>query len=150
MSWRAGLRKLLWVLLAAGMGIWGALLFAPEPALMPPALTAPVRQHADTTPLAQWFGGGARLRVTVAGLMRSDDQGAALLAVNGGAPRAYRQGEALAPGVVLAAVQADGVLIDQDGVTERLSAPKPAAATSGFRVVRPAAGLPPHRGANPR
>ncbi|MCK2094552.1 type II secretion system protein N [Thauera aromatica] len=129
----AGLR-LAQLALVAGIGIWGALVLAPPPAALPPALAPASTQGVDTTPVARWFGGGtSRLRVTVAGLMAGGNHGAALLAINGSPAQAYRVGETLAPGVSLAGVQADAVLIDQDGVVERLAVPAgPATAVPGL------------------
>ncbi|NYT50611.1 hypothetical protein H0A72_14920 [Parapusillimonas granuli] len=131
--------------LAVGAGVWGALLLAPKPAAPPPALEAPAATGQDTAAVARWFGGGAlRVRVAVAGLIASDDgRGAALLAINGGKPQAYRVGQALAPGVTLAAVAADGVSIDQDGVIEKVAVPvRPENAVQGFLPVSGAKARP--------
>src|SRR5690606_10153601 len=113
------------IVLTAGIGIWGALLFAPVPGPLPPALdTMPVKEQ-DTAAVARWFGGGSlRVRVTVAGVIAGGpDRGAALLGVNGATPQAYRIGQSLAPGVTLAGVAANGAFIDQDGVIEQVLMP---------------------------
>src|SRR5690606_28288976 len=70
---------------AAGIGLWGALLLAPRPAAAPPALASGPAPGQDVTPVANSCGGGsARLRVAVVGLMGSGERGAALLSVIGG------------------------------------------------------------------
>ncbi|UJB64415.1 hypothetical protein YS110_06480 [Acidovorax sp. YS12] len=140
-DWPAASRQLGLVAFAAGVGVWGALLLAPSPAAMPPALGVAAAQGTDTALVARWFGGGSsRLRVTVAGLMAHETGGAVLLAINGGLPQAYRVGQALAPGVTLAGIQADAVLIDQDGTVERLPTPARPAAVDGFIPAGPAPG----------
>ena len=91
--------------LAAGMGVWSAVLFAPRPQVAPPLLASGPAPGQNIAPLVQWFGGGsARLRVAVVGLLSSGQQGTALLSINGGAPKAYSVGHTLAQGVTLVAV----------------------------------------------
>lgn len=109
--------------LAAGAGIWSALLFAPAPQPLPPLLEASTPSRPDVESVARWFGGGAlRVRVAAVGVISgADGAGAALLAVNGGPTQAYRVGQALAPGVTLAAVSPAAVSIDQDGVVEEVA-----------------------------
>lgn len=132
-DWQAASRTLILLLFAAGVGIWGVLLFAPKPAPMPPALPQPSTQGVDTAPVASWFGGGTtRLRVAVAGLMATSKGGAALLTINGGPAQAYRAGQELAPGVMLMGVRSDGVMINQDGAIERIPAPARPATVDGF------------------
>lgn len=141
------LRNLAWLALAAGAGVWGALLFAPVPQPLPPMLESAAASRQDTEPVARWFGGGAlRVRVNAMGLITAGDgRGAALLAVNGGPPQAYRVGQALAPGVTLAAVGPGAVSIDQDGVVEEVALrANPAHLVQGFIPV-PAAASPARR-----
>ena len=126
-------RGLAIVALALGIGVWGALLFAPAPRALPPMLDT-VTSEQNTASVARWFGGGAlRVRVALMGLITSDKGGAALLSVNGGTAQAYRVGQTLAPGVTLAGVTASSVSIDQDGVTEQVAMPaNPANVVQGF------------------
>ena len=131
--------------LAVGAGVWAALLLAPAPKSLPPTLDTSAAAGHDTGAVARWFGGGAlRVRVAVLGLISSEDgRGAALLAINGGTPQAYRTGQVLAPGVSLAAVAADAVSIDQDGVVERVAVPsRPGSVVQGFIPVSGAATKP--------
>ena len=53
------LRVLAMLAAAGGIGLWGATLFAPRPAAMPPALAPP--RHARLT-MARWRYGSARMR----------------------------------------------------------------------------------------
>ena len=120
---------------AMGIGVWGALLFAPTPRTLPPALDSVSALGQDTGAVARWFGGGAlRVRVAVVGLISADGgRGAALLAVNGGAAQAYRVGQTLAPGVTLAGVTRNAVSVNQDGVIEEVAVPSnPASLIQGF------------------
>lgn len=118
---------------AAGIGLWSALLLAPRPAPAPPALASGPAPGQDATPVANWFGGGsARLRVAVVGLIASGGQGAALLSINGGPAKAYRVGQSLAQGVTLSAVLPHGVSIDQDGIIEDIAMPSQPMPPQGF------------------
>ena len=116
-------RKLACIALAAGIGIWAALLLAPAARPLPPLLETSTSSRPNVEPVARWFGGGdLRVRVAAIGLISgADGAGAALLAVNGGPVQAYRVGQALAPGVTLAAVGPAAVSIDQDGVVENVA-----------------------------
>lgn len=121
--------------IATGVGVWGAVLFAPVPGALPPMLSLASSTGQNTTAVARWFGGDAlRVRVVVVGLITSDGgRAAALLAVNSGAPKAYRPGQTLAPGVTLAGVGPNAVSIDQDGVIEQVAVPaSPASVVHGF------------------
>ncbi|WP_397473373.1 type II secretion system protein N [Pusillimonas sp.] len=127
------------VALAAGIGLWSALLLAPRPAPAPPALASGPAPGQDLTPVSNWFGGGsARLRVAVVGLIASGQQGAALLSINGGPAQAYRVGQTLAQGVTLSAVLPNGVSIDQDGIVEDITMPSQPMPPQGFVPVDPA------------
>ena len=133
--------------LAAGIGLWGALLLAPRPAAAPPALASGPAPGQDTALVSNWFGGGsARLRVAVVGLIASGSQGAALLSINGGPAQAYRVGQTLAQGVTLSAVLPHGVSIDQDGIVEDVSMPRLPMPPQGFVPVAPAAGAARNQG----
>lgn len=118
---------------AAGVGLWGALLLAPSPAPAPPALALAPAPGQDISPVSNWFGSGsARLRVAVVGLISSGRHGAALLSINGGPAQAYRVGQVLAQGVTLSAVNSHGISIDQDGVIEDITIPSQPQPPQGF------------------
>lgn len=124
-------------MLAAGIGVWGAMVLAPAPRPSGPLLDTAPPSALDTTPLARWFGGAAlRVRITPVGVIASSEgDGAALLSVDGGPARAYRVGTQLAPGVVLHAVSASSISIDQDGVIESVGLPAAAGVVHGFLPV---------------
>ncbi|GAA4343223.1 hypothetical protein GCM10023144_45890 [Pigmentiphaga soli] len=118
----AAVSRIALVALAAGVGVWGAVLLAPAPARVPPAAVAGPAARTDTQPVARWFGGGgAKVQVTVAGLIAAGPHGSAVLAIDGRPPRAFAVGRQLADGVRLAEVRANGVVLDQDG--ERVEVP---------------------------
>ena len=81
------LRVLAMLAAAGGIGLWGATLFAPRPAAMPPAL-APAPRAPDNGPVALWFGKDEALRtqISVLGVIAGND-GAAVLSVDGGRRR---------------------------------------------------------------
>ncbi|MCB5364390.1 hypothetical protein H0484_11585 [Pusillimonas sp. CC-YST705] len=139
---RQGLPKLVLALatlvVAAGIGVWGAILLAPSTPAQPPVLASNLAPQLDTTAISAWFGGGnSRVRVALVGLIASDEHGAALLSIDGGKPQAYRSGQTLAPGVILAKVGPEHVEIDQEGAVESLRTPAhPNAIIQGFVPVR--------------
>ncbi|AEC19675.1 hypothetical protein PT7_1135 [Pusillimonas sp. T7-7] len=141
------LRSLAIVVLAAGIGVWSALLLAPVPRSQPPALDPATPSGQDISAVANWFGGAAlRVPISLAGLISAKgERGAALLSINGASAQAYRVGQVLAPGVTLAGVSAQGVSIDQDGVIEQLNMPaNPFTVVQGFiPVASPAPSIQP-------
>lgn len=113
------------VIAALGVGVWGAILLAPQNLNSPPLLESAAPAATDTQSVAQWFGGARlRLRIIAHGVIAaSDGKGAALLSIDGGAPRVYLAGQDLAPGVVLESVGASSVRIYQDGGVEEVPIP---------------------------
>jgi general secretion pathway protein C len=111
--------------LAAGAGVWGAILLAPAPASLPPALRSAGPRAADTSAAALLFGKNEALKtqVTVAGVISAGANGAAVLSVDGGPPLAWRAGQEVAPGLQLVRVEAAGVVLDQNGTQATLTIP---------------------------
>jgi general secretion pathway protein C len=105
------------VALAAGVGVWGAILFAPSPPPAPPTAAASTTLATDTQPVSRWFGtgSGAKIQVVVAGLISAGPRGSAVLAIDGRPARAYAVGNDLAEGVTLAEVGRSGVVLNQGG-----------------------------------
>jgi general secretion pathway protein C len=103
--------------LCVGAGVWGAIVFAPSPPPAPPTAVGDSALQTDTNPVARWFGtgAGARIQVTVAGLIAAGSHGSAVLSIDGKPARAYAVGNQLADGVTLADVRGTGVLLDQGG-----------------------------------
>jgi general secretion pathway protein C len=125
---------------ALGAGLWAATILAPSPSALPPLLHLEMPSVHDTKSVARWFGGGsARVRVNVNGIISSrNGEGAALLSVNGAPVQAYRTGQLLAPGISLRGVAQDAVVIDQDGISERVQAATLAdGVIAGFEPVAP-------------
>lgn len=118
------------VAIAIGVGVWGALLLAPAPGKLPPAVDTGATPLHNTAPVALWFGGAAlRVRVAAVGIIAADQgKGAALLSIDGAPARAYRVGQPLAPGVTLHSVGPAAVFIDQDGTVEEVALPASAGA----------------------
>ena len=132
------LQGLAMLAVAAGLGVWAAILLAPTPSALPPALAPSLAPQPDTAAISAWFGGGnSRVRVALVGLIASDTHGAALLSIDGGSPQAFRAGQSIAPGVTLARVGLDHIEIDQEGASESLRAPaNPHNVIQGFVPVR--------------
>ncbi|GAA5235101.1 general secretion pathway protein GspC [Verticiella sediminum] len=101
--------------LAVGVGVWGAILLAPTPRAIPPALVVATQPPADTAPVAGWFGAAAAARVKVesSGLIAAGPDSSAILAVDGGRARAYGVGARLASDLTLAEVRPDAVVLRQ-------------------------------------
>ena len=112
--------------LAAGVGVWGAILLAPSPPPAPPTAVTDGALQTDTGPVAGWFGtgAGAKIQVVVAGLIAAGPSGSAVLAIDGRPARAYAVGTQLAEGVTLAEVLGGGVVLDQGGERVEVQATK--------------------------
>lgn len=130
------LQSVAWLLIASGIGVWGALLLAPEPIAAPAQLAPGNSSSMAPDDVIRWFGSGrGQLQVDIVGLISAGPRGTALLSVGGAPARAFRQGDLLAPGAILDAVKMDGIAIDLDGVQQTIAAPRPAAAAAGFEAV---------------
>lgn len=131
-------RALAILALAAGIGVWGAVIFAPGPQDLPPAMRPGVGRFDDTAPAALLFGknGTLKTQVTVAGLISSGTEGAAVLSVDGGPPLAWRMGQDLAPGLRLLRVDAGGIVLDQNGTQATIAIPSVPDAAGGIVVAR--------------
>lgn len=135
----AAFRVLAILALAAGLGVWGAILLAPAPAALPAAVSAPAPRAADNTPVALWFGRDEALRtqISVLGVIAAGPDGAAVFSVDGGPPLAWRVGDEVAPGIVLKDIGADAVTVEQGGRASRLAAPASPAPDGGIARAAP-------------
>ena len=124
--------------LAAGVGLWSAILLAPSPADLPPALAAASAPASDTREIALLFGtdGVVDTQVAVLGLIAAGAQGSAVLSVDGGPARAYRVGEEIAQGLALAGVSPTGVELDRGGARVGAAAPAHPAPPAGIVPAR--------------
>jgi len=121
---------------AAAVGVWGAILLAPSPNRLPPAVAAAPMRQSDVDAVALWFGrdGVLQTQIAVLGLISEGANGAAVVSVNGGPPSALGVGQTAAPGVVLAAVDAQGVVLDANGTRTRVAAPPYEAPPGGITI----------------
>jgi general secretion pathway protein C len=123
------IRRLALVALAAGVGLWAALLFAPRPGALPPAASRAMPTRLDTTPLAAWFGapptGRAPVRVTASGIIATGSRGVAVLSVDGAPGQAWRVGQTIKDGLRLISVEAEAVVLDYQGDSIRVALPRP-------------------------
>ncbi len=106
----------LWALAATSVVFWGLRLSSPSDSLAPPAVTVAPAAPPDPVVLSRFFGGTpAETLVTVApeassrfvllGVVAdSDQQGAALIAVDGKSARPFRVGAKLSDDFVLQSV----------------------------------------------
>jgi general secretion pathway protein C len=86
----------------------------------------------DTTPVARLFGasGDAPTNIRALGVMAegSTGRGIALIGIEGKPARAVRAGDSIAPGITLAEVRRDGVVVNRSGALQQIRlAAKPAA-----------------------
>ena len=86
----------------------------------------------DTAPIARLFGasGDAPTNIRALGVMAegSTGRGIALIGIEGKPARAVRAGESIAPGIILAEVRRDGVVVNRSGALQQIRlATKPAA-----------------------
>jgi general secretion pathway protein C len=105
----------LWALAAASIVFWGLRLAAPSDAIAPPAVAAPAAA-VDSAAVAQLLGAvpsevvatptpDAASRFVLKGVVAdTDQQGAALIAVDGKPARPFRVGAQIADGFVLQSV----------------------------------------------
>lgn len=135
------IRRLALAALAAGLGLWAALLFAPVPGAMPPAASRAMPTRLDTAPLAAWFGtpptGRAPLRVTASGIIATGSRGVAVLSIDGSPGQAWRVGQTIKEGLRLSAVEADVVVLDYQGDRIRVALPRPTPAAGTGILRRP-------------
>lgn len=125
------------IAIAIGIGLAAALLLAPHPRALPPAIMAAPPPSIDTSPAARLFGKNEALttQVVVAGIISGEESGAAVLKIDGGPAAAWRVGQEIAPGLVLIGVDATGIELERDSGKLRVSAPQSDAAVAGIRTL---------------
>lgn len=107
-----------------------------QPVVVLPAAELDSRvQLIDVAPIARLLGAANAAEagpIRALGVMaeRGTGRGIAILDVNGQRPRAYRVGDAVAPGVELKEVRKDGVVLSRAGALQQLSIPKKSPAAS--------------------
>ncbi|MGJ7530263.1 type II secretion system protein N [Variovorax sp. GB1P17] len=128
------------LLVVGGVATWAHLLRQPAPQAAPAPVQSSTQADPTADAIAAWFSPGElRANIAIKGLIKSADQGVVVLAVNDAPARPYQVGEALARSVTLKAIEANAVVIDKAGTTERIAAPMiPQPATPGIARARPA------------
>ena len=96
-----------------------------EPVRTLPANETEIRARSvDTATVARLFGAAADTgtNIRALGVMAegSTGRGIALMGVEGKPPRAVRAGEAIVPGVILAEVRRDGVVLNRSGAMQQI------------------------------
>ena len=96
-----------------------------EPVRQLPANETEVRPAgADTAAIARLFGasGDAPTNIRALGVMAegSTGRGIALIGIEGKPARAVRAGEAIVPGIILAEVRRDGVVVNRSGALQQI------------------------------
>lgn len=108
----------------AGVATWSSLLLTPAQS-QPPAVAPQVLAARSDNPALQWFANQpVQVDIKVSGVMAGARGAVAILSLNDGPPRSFLAGEQLTQGVRLAAVEADGVLIERGGEQSRIKVSK--------------------------
>lgn len=139
-------------LVGAPLVYWTIRVMTSPPALAPASVHAVTAHDPDPVLLARAFGQvevaapAALANIQVAGVYAGGRESAAVFVVGDGPPVAVRLGEEVAPGLILAEVDAQSVTLDSGGVRRQLRLPNLPVATSGSRAAEPRAGLDPRHG----
>ncbi|BAQ81294.1 general secretion protein C [Pseudomonas sp. St29] len=108
----------------AGVATWSSLLLTPAES-QTPAVAPQVLAARSDSPALQWFANQpSAVEVKVSGVLAGARGAVAILRLNDGPPRSFLAGEQLTPGVRLAAVEADGVLIERGAEQSRIKVSK--------------------------
>jgi len=140
--WHAALgTTCVWAVAAASVIFWGLRLAAPPETAVPPALASPpvavdpaevAKAFGATTALAQLAPDAGNRFVLLGVVADEDQQGAALIAVDGKPPRPFRVGQQLGDGYVLQSVDLRAARLGAGPNTPTLltlQLPKPATAS---------------------
>ncbi|HBO5252452.1 TPA: general secretion pathway protein GspC [Pseudomonas aeruginosa] len=104
----------------AGLLFWGYLLLAPIPGVVQ-AEVADVPPPSGEDAAQRWFATpSSEVEVRLAGLISGGPAAIAILSVNGAPAQAYREGEVLARAAKVRRIEADAVLIEQNGEVRRV------------------------------
>lgn len=138
-AWLRIATVILAIILVASVTKW-ALTFSARRSPSEPLRTLPAGQveakapSVDTAAIARLLGAsGSAGSIRALGVIAegASGKGVALIGIEGQPARPVRAGDVIAPGVVLAEVQKDGVVIDRSGARQQvLIATKPAPAES--------------------
>lgn len=119
-----GIQALALLAALAGVATWTPLLLTSAESHTPQAPPQVLAAHSDN-PALQWFSNvPAELQVKVSGVLAGARGAVAILSLNDGPPRSFLLGERLSPGVRLAAIEGDGVVIERGGEKVRVALDK--------------------------
>jgi hypothetical protein len=118
---------------------WSVRIFTPAPTTAPPPLPPPPLRDPDPASAARMFGKVAVAQVAVAtniqalGAFAAGDDSSAVLTVDGKAPRVFLIGQEVSPGLRLASISNEVVVLEgpSGGRQEVRLPPPPAVAMSG-------------------
>ncbi|MDH0647658.1 general secretion pathway protein GspC [Pseudomonas sp. GD03858] len=110
------------LLALAGLATWAIVLLQPAQVM---AVAQPsVAQAPEETPAGRWFANiPLQVDIKVSGVMAGSQGAVAIVSLDGGPARAVRDGEELARGVRLVAIEASGLLIERGGQRSRVEVP---------------------------
>lgn len=125
---RVFLHLLLFGVVVAIGTYWAIRIMTPPPTSTPPLQPAAAPREADPVQAARLFGlvqepARVALNVEVVGVFAAGKDSAAILAVDGKAPRVVLLGQAVGPGAKLAGVTGDAVTIEQNGAQQQVRMP---------------------------
>ncbi|HTN48086.1 MAG TPA: type II secretion system protein N [Burkholderiaceae bacterium] len=117
---------------------WSVRIFTPVPTAAPPPLLPPPLRDPDAAAAARMFGKveaaptAVATNVQAVGAFAAGKSSSAILAVDGRPARVFLVGQEVAPGLRLAAIEADVVVLDSPGGRQEVRLPpRPAVAISG-------------------
>lgn len=151
------------VFLALVMAIaayWGVRIFTPAPTAAPPPLAPPPLRDPDPVAVARMFGKVERVQAATSniqaiGAYSAGKDSSAVLSVDGRPARVFLLGQEVAPGLKLAEVGPEKVVLDSGGARQELRLPPRAMAAfggappppnftlQGNTLTAPSAGAPP-------
>ncbi len=124
---RQTVHLLLFILLCASVAYWGMQLLQPKPRAQAPA-SSPVYSLKSAEKLMgmDTVIVSASSHYQLSGIINADKQedGVALIAVNGKPARAFRVGSAVLPGVQVKTVHEKSVTLSENGVNRKLELPQ--------------------------
>lgn len=115
---------------------WGVRIFTPAPTAAPPPVAPPPMRDPDPVAAARMFGKVERIQaattnIQAIGAYSAGKDSSAVLSVDGRPARVFLLGQEVAPGLRLAAVGAEVVVLESGGARQELRLPPRAVAAFG-------------------
>jgi general secretion pathway protein C len=132
----AAVHLVFFALVMAIAAYWGVRIFTPAPTAAPPPLPPPPVRDPDPVAAARMFGKVERIQavtsnIQAVGAFAAGKDSSAVLSVDGRPARVFLLGQDVAPGMKLAAVTAEGVVLDAGGARQEIRLPARAVAAFG-------------------